>query len=110
VEVAGRPTLNAICNCDNCRRRTGSAFGWSIYVTDPQLLSTEGPLQAYVLPIEKVQTRWYCGACGTTLLWKTAWREGETGIAGGCFETLPPAPTFSAVNERRVPWIELHGV
>ena len=105
IEVAGVATFNAVCHCDNCRRRTGTAFGWSVYVGDDQLLSRAGPLQAWELPLEQPQTRWFCSLCGTTLMWKTVWRPGETGIAGGCFETLPPVPTASAADARRVGWV-----
>ena len=107
IEVAGEASLGAICNCDNCRRRTGSAFGWSVYVEDHQVLSREGPLKRYDLALDVPQTRWFCENCGATLLWKTGWRPTQTGIAGGCFETLPHTPTFSAVDERRVPWVAL---
>lgn len=107
VEVVGAEALNAVCNCDNCRRRTGSVFGWSVYVEDAQVRSRKGPLKSYDLALDVPQTRWFCEKCGTTLLWKSDWRPAQTGIAGGCFETLPPTPTLSALDERRVPWIAL---
>ena len=27
IEVEGEPAIHAVCHCDNCKRRTGSAFG-----------------------------------------------------------------------------------
>ena len=105
VDVEGSATLNGVCHCDNCRRRTGTAFGWSIYVNDGQVRAKSGPLLAYELPIEHPQTRWFCSQCGTTLFWKTASRPAETGIAGGCFEKLPPAPAVSVTDGRRTDWL-----
>lgn len=29
IEAEGPVRLNAICHCENCKRRTGSALGWS---------------------------------------------------------------------------------
>ena len=37
VEVEGLPWLHAVCHCDNCKRRTGSAFGVSAYFEDDQI-------------------------------------------------------------------------
>jgi len=33
IEIDGEPVMNAICHCNSCKRRTGSAFGWSAYFT-----------------------------------------------------------------------------
>jgi hypothetical protein len=89
IEVAGAPMMNAICHCDNCKRRAGSAFGWSTYFADEQVVSRSGELRCY--EIENRQQRWFCATCGTTLYWKIDSQPGRTGIAGGCFvEPLPP--------------------
>lgn len=29
IEVSGEPVFHCVCHCDNCKRRTGSAFGVS---------------------------------------------------------------------------------
>ena len=31
IEGEGEPSLKAVCICSSCKRRTGSAFGWSAY-------------------------------------------------------------------------------
>ena len=95
--------LNAICHCDNCKRRTGSAFGWSVYFADHQVLGRSGELRCY--EINSRQQRWFCAGCGTTLYWKVDRRPGQTGIAGGCFVEPLPAPMRSVVNEGRAAWL-----
>ena len=45
--VEGEPVLNAICHCDNCKRRTGSAFGWSAYFPDAQVVVQTGKFGVY---------------------------------------------------------------
>ena len=47
IEVAGEPVLNAICHCDNCKRRTGSAFGWSAYFADDSVVARRGELARF---------------------------------------------------------------
>ena len=100
--------LNGICHCANCKKRTGSAFGWSAYFADDQVRHRSGTVRCYEFGGAKVQQRWFCAACGTTLYWKVAWRSGETGIAGGCFVEAPlPAPRVTVSNNGRCAWLSL---
>ncbi len=104
IEVLGAPLVNAICHCDNCKRRTGSAFGWSTYFADDQIVARSGELRCYEICGGR-QQRWFCGTCGTTLYWTIATRPGQTGIAGGCFDGPIPPPSRSVVNEDRPAWL-----
>ena len=38
IEVEGLPFLHVVCHCDNCKRRTGSAFGIAAYFEDSQVV------------------------------------------------------------------------
>ena len=108
VEVQGDPELNALCHCSNCKRRTGSAFGWSTYFADERVLSRSGKLSAYRIDGANPQRRWFCAACGTTLLWQVERWPGRTGIAGGCFLDPPlPEPTATVSNAGRCAWLGL---
>jgi hypothetical protein len=93
----------SLCGCDNCKRRTGAPFGWSVYFRDEQVGRIEGPLTALV----GVGKRWFCPTCGSTLYWKSfgAWKPDQTGFAGGCFAdpTLPP-PTIAVRCAQGMPW------
>ena len=107
VDVRGEPTLNAICHCGNCKRRTGSAFGWSVYFADGQVVGRHGDFGVYDIAGANPQRRWFCAACGSTLLWKAAVRPLETGIAGGCFGDPPPPPSATVSNAGRCAWLGL---
>ena len=109
VEVEGEPVVNALCHCTNCRRRTGSAFGWSVYFADRQVMGRRGAFGLYEIAGERPQQRWFCAACGSTLLWKAAIRPHQTGIAGGCFGEHPPlpAPAATVSNTGRCAWLGL---
>lgn len=104
----GEPEINAICHCANCKRRTGSAFGWSSYFSDDQVLRQAGDARCYEIAGANRQRRWFCAACGSTLFWKAAVRPGQTGIAGGCFVEHPLAPpTVTVSNAGRCDWLGL---
>ena len=113
IQVKGDPVINAICHCTDCRRRTGSAFGWSAYFPNENVTATIGAFRTYS-PAGKApgaaedwQERIFCGKCGTTLSWRSNDFEGLTGIAGGCFTEALPEPTLTVGNETRCAWLTL---
>ncbi|HEV2169369.1 MAG TPA: GFA family protein, partial [Candidatus Binatus sp.] len=78
--------MNALCHCDSCKRRTGSAFGWSAYFADAQVLRTIGDLKIYAISTPAPAQRSFCTNCGSTLFWKADIMPGYVGIAAGCFD------------------------
>ncbi|HEY1427749.1 MAG TPA: GFA family protein [Caulobacteraceae bacterium] len=108
LQVEGEPVLNALCHCDNCKRRTGSGFGWSAYFLDGQLTRQVGAFSRYHVRSTDAD-RFFCAACGTTLYWTSAtFMPGHTGVAGGCFAETPlPEPTMSACDSQRCAWLTL---
>ena len=107
VDVQGEPDINAICHCSNCKRRTGSAFGWSTYFADDGVVGRSGDFDVYSIARGN-QRCWFCAVCGSTLLWKSDGQPGRTGIAGGCFVDPPlPEPTVTVSNDGRCTWLDL---
>lgn len=111
IEVSGEPALNAICHCASCRRRTGSAFGWSVYFPDANVVAKSGTLNVYEKSGDAGYKRFFCARCGTTLFWKSfGLLPDHTGIAGGCFADDPlPSPNVSASENNRCMWFTLPG-
>jgi hypothetical protein len=108
IEVEGEPRLNALCHCANCKKRTGSAFGWSAYFADDQILGRTGDFRVYEIAGANPQHRWFCASCGSTLFWKVGWQPLQTGIAGGCFADAPLDPPSATVsNHGRCDWLGL---
>jgi hypothetical protein len=113
--VEGEPTIHSVCHCNNCKKRTGSAFGVSAYFADTQIRSKHGEMVIYEINTATTQQeRYFCKTCGTTLYWKIAKFPGMpgvaelTGIAGGCFTDDPlPEPTLTASIEGKYAWVEL---
>ena len=107
IEVQGSPLIKAICHCDNCKRRTGSAFGWSVYFADAQVVRCEGEFGVYVIGDDR-QRRSFCTCCGTTLFWKANPQPGLTGVAGGCFvDDLLAEPTATVSDKTRCAWLSM---
>src|SRR5437764_14893828 len=98
LEVDDEPTLNAVCHCNSCKKRTGSAFGWSAYFPDERVLARRGEMKAYVVKGDVPVRRWFCAVCGSTVFWEGGgFMPGQTGFAGGCSADTPlPEPAFSA--------------
>ena len=108
LDVDGEPVFQAVCHCDDCRKRTGSAFGWVAYFPDAAVAHSAGEVRTYRLAPEKATERFFCAACGSTLLWKAGMFPGLTGIAAGNLtgDPLPP-PAQSVWDGRRLPWLAL---
>jgi len=109
LEAQGEPALNAICHCDNCKRRTGSAFGWSIYFPDADV-DIRGEARVYAFDSASGrQERSFCPACGSTLFWRSAVFAGLTGVAGGPLAASGGLgePTTSASEGGRCAWLSL---
>ena len=116
IEVEGEPKIHLVCHCNDCKKRTGSAFGESVYFADSQVKNKHGGAAIYKINDDTTQQeRYFCKSCGTTLYWKIFKFPGMsggvvdmTGIAGGCFSENPLfAPTITANNERKCAWVEL---
>jgi hypothetical protein len=104
--VADDPVFGGLCHCQNCRQRTGSAFGWQAY-WPAAMVTLAGPLQRFDLAAEWGQHRLFCPRCGSTLVWETMHRPGEIGVAAGGLEPPLPAPTTSYRDSRRLDWVAL---
>lgn len=106
VSVVDEPIFGGLCHCQNCRQRTGSAFGWQAYWPTARV-NLAGPLQRYDLAPSWGQHRLFCPRCGTTLAWQTMHRPGEFGVAAGGLEPALPAPDASYRDSRRFDWVAL---
>ncbi len=108
IEITDEPALNGICNCNNCKKRTGSAFGISAYFHQDKFQLLKNTTITYEFQGEHgKQVRHFCGKCGTTIFWYVEIFKGLVGVAGGCFTDNPlPLPTFNAMMENQYSWIK----
>ena len=70
ISVSGSPEIHTICHCDNCKQRTGSAFGISAYFKIDNIIDRTENLNVYRLHHEVKnhdQERHFCSVCGSKL-------------------------------------------
>lgn len=111
IEVSGTPLAHAVCHCDNCKRRTGSAFGVSLYFRKQDVASVKGDMTLYALhnsARNEDQERFFCKTCGTTLYWHSSSYPDFVGIAGGCFaREVPGEPNINASPSKKLAWVAI---
>ena len=108
IEIEGEPAFQAICHCSNCKARTGSAFGYSVYFTNEQVKEVAGEKSDYLINTENKQSRHFCPTCGTTLYWYVEKIPGMVGVAGGCFPIgVLSEPQYSSSSEGQCSWVAL---
>lgn len=109
--TTGAPQRVSGCSCDWCVKRTGSAFGISVYFRKEDVEILQGDLRTFLLKSDA--GRWlqseFCTTCGTTVTWTLEFLPNFRGIAGGTFDK----PAFWYELERFVfarskpPWLTI---
>jgi hypothetical protein len=107
IRVVGDPVLSGVCHCDDCHRRTGSAFGWSAYFPLDRVKAIKGKAKTYA-PAAGTGTRHFCRHCGSTVYWSANGLPDMLGVAGGGFAETPlPPPAHSYRDSKRCAWLDL---
>jgi hypothetical protein len=91
-KTSGLPKRVSACACTWCQKRTGSAFGLSVYFDEGDVEFLKGSLRKHRLTSDtgrSVESE-FCEVCGTTVTFILELRPGLRGIAGGTFDQ----PTF----------------
>lgn len=87
--VDGEPARVTICHCAWCQRRTGSAFGVEVVLSDSQVTFTGDPPSVY-RHISDESGRWldqrFCPHCATKLGLNLEAIPGWTSIPAGTFD------------------------
>jgi hypothetical protein len=109
VSVSGEPVAHSVCHCNNCKKRTGSAFGISAYFPKQAMASVKGEMNVYAFhnaSRNEDQQRHFCSKCGTTVYWFASTLPDVVGIAGGCFADNPLGePTITASHSKKLDWV-----
>ena len=108
--LIGPPIWTSLCHCDACKKRTGSAFGFSLVVDTDQVAEFTGETTEYVRRGDsgKACAYEFCPKCGTTVRWKVDLINRFV-FAGGA---LDKPETFPIVAEmytgQALEWARLH--
>ena len=109
VETRGDPaTAIAVCNCVECQRRTGSAFGFSGYWREEDV-TVAGESRAWQRRSDagrNIEFR-FCETCGGTVWWRAEFLPGQIGVALGMFADPDAfAPQIALWTRSRHAWLD----
>ncbi|MBD3648187.1 MAG: GFA family protein [Pseudomonadales bacterium] len=104
VTTIGEPIRVAMCHCEECQRRTGSAFNLGA-VFDESNVELRGEFSTYKRTGEQgneVEFH-FCPKCGSNVHWIFG---GVHVVAVGCYaDPTFPQPTVSLYGKRRHHWM-----
>ena len=87
--VTGNPLRVGACHCTFCQRRTGSAFGISVFFDEQNVASMGDGLTTYEQRSDE-SNLWlrlhFCNRCATTVMWTLEKFPGVCIITGGTFD------------------------
>jgi hypothetical protein len=107
VHVVGEPDRVIACNCLECQRRTGTAFGLAAYFPQEQVVSVEGRSASFsrAAGALKFDTS-FCPNCGTSVLWRSSALPNHVAVGVGCFaDPSVPGPTVVAWTSEKHAWV-----
>lgn len=104
VTTTGEPEAVAICHCEECQRRTGSAFNLGA-AFDESNVEIEGQYSTYTRTGDlgmEIEFH-FCPTCGSNVHWLYG---GVHVVAVGCYADPDfPRPTVSLYGKRRHHWM-----
>lgn len=108
ITVENNPVLNGICHCNDCKRRTGSAFGWNAYFPTERVLDRSGDWTRYSPKAAPDQIRYACTGCASVMWWTTPFMPDAIGMPAGIFlETPLPEPDGTYQHSDHVSWFHV---
>jgi hypothetical protein len=99
----------SLCNCLDCQRRTGSAFGIAAFFKQDKV-HVNGTASCFSRTSESGYdfSFYFCPSCGGTVYWETTRKQGLVAGAAGAFaDPNFPAPTQSVFEEHQHPWLKI---
>ncbi len=103
----GAPDKVSICHCNECRRRTGSAFGIAAFYPRARV-RIEGRDKTFRRNADSGFSVLFhfCPECGSSIYWEPARKPGTIGVAYGAFADPKAAmPDQSVSDDMRHDWI-----
>lgn len=104
--IEGEPMHHALCHCSDCRRHAGAPMvGWAMFRTEQVKVTTGAPA---VYESSDHGRRYFCGRCGTGLLYTNAETlPGITDVQSGTLDEPGDLPAQVHVQiAERIGWME----
>jgi hypothetical protein len=108
--VDGDPEVVMMCNCDDCQRRSGSAFQLGAFFDKAKVKSISGSSKSFSRTGGSgrgIELK-FCPECGVSVYFHADVRPDMIGIHAGCFADPDfPAPNRAAWVKRKHRWVVL---
>lgn len=110
LTCVGEPARVSMCHCQDCQRRTGSAF--SIAAFFPRAAVSAGPGEGRTFTRDSAAgspvTFHFCAGCGASVYWEPARLPHLIGVAAGAFADPDfPPPEQSVWTKDKHAWVAL---
>jgi hypothetical protein len=112
ARAKGEPVRLSVCHCLECKRRTGSAFGWNA-TYDAARVVIGGEYRSFTRGSEDGfwARHHFCPECGVGVFYEIERRPGLVSIPAGTFADPDfPPPTVEVYEERSCPWLARLGL
>ena len=106
----GEPRKVSMCHCEECQRRTGSAFSVAVFYERDRVTVTKGASTAYERPSASgFPVRFnFCPRCGSNVYWEPARMPLLIGVGVGAFaDPVFPGPEQSVWTQNKHVWLPL---
>ncbi len=103
----GAPDKVSICHCNECRRRTGSAFGIAAFYPRERVRA-QGREKTFSRNADSgfAVLFHFCPDCGASIYWEPSRKPDMIGVAAGAFaDPKLPMPDQSVSDDMRHAWI-----
>ena len=108
--MTGEPFAVSICNCLDCQRRTGSAFGMQAAFR-PHEVKVSGRYKDYTRVSDEADAKehvgHFCPECGSQVFYTEHDADFVVVSVGSFADPSFPPPTESGYDSRRHPWVTL---
>ena len=87
-EVLGTPRQLVACHCADCQQQSGSAFGMTLVVSEPDFRLTQGEVKTFSSKADTGRSKFgaFCPQCGTRIYNTSEWRKGTVSIKPGTLD------------------------
>ena len=104
-ECAGKPTFQANCHCDDCRRSGGSVYASFVFVDEADLnISGETHVYENLSDAGNTMIRHFCPRCGSHVYHSNSKAPSRLGVRVGLIESADWfQPQANVYASRRLP-------
>ena len=106
-ELRGKPLWTNICHCDACKKRTGSAYGFSLVMDASGVKKFVGATKTFVRLGDSGKPVHYefCPECGTTVRWRVELVPNRQVFAGGALDDASGIEIYGEMyTDAALPW------